>query len=80
MQCMRVDLPDPEGPITAVNSAVTKSTVTPSRAAMVAEPAPYSLRRSIARAAIAVPVAAEGVTGESDMRPLFCGCSALGMT
>ena len=33
MQCIRVDLPDPDGPMTAVNSAATKSMETPSSAA-----------------------------------------------
>ena len=32
MQCIRVDLPDPDGPITAVNFARSKATVTPARA------------------------------------------------
>ena len=33
MQCIRVDLPDPDGPITAVNSPAAKSIETPSSAA-----------------------------------------------
>ncbi len=31
-QCIRVDLPEPEGPMTAVYSPVNRSTVTPSSA------------------------------------------------
>ena len=40
MQCMSVDLPDPDGPITAVNSPAAKSIETPSSAATVASPSP----------------------------------------
>ena len=32
MQCMRVDLPDPDGPITAVNRPPSNSTLTPASA------------------------------------------------
>ena len=32
MQCIRVDLPDPDGPMMAVNSPVSNDTSTPSRA------------------------------------------------
>ena len=32
MQCSSVDLPEPDGPMIAVNRPVAKSTVTPSRA------------------------------------------------
>ena len=35
MQCISVDLPDPDGPITAVNSPAAKSIDTPSSAATV---------------------------------------------
>ena len=40
MQCISVDLPEPDGPITAVNSPAAKSIDTPSRAATVASPSP----------------------------------------
>ena len=39
-QCIRVDLPEPEGPITAVNSPAAISSVTPSRARTCASPLP----------------------------------------
>ncbi len=39
-QCISVDLPEPDGPITAVNSPVYSSTVTSSRAVTVASPVP----------------------------------------
>ena len=39
-QCMRVDLPEPEGPMMAVNSPCIRSTVTPSRARTSASPLP----------------------------------------
>ena len=40
MQCISVDLPDPDGPMMAVNSPATNSTETPSRAATEASPSP----------------------------------------
>jgi hypothetical protein len=40
MQCMRVDLPDPDGPITAVNRPRSNVTFTPSRARTTASPVP----------------------------------------
>jgi len=40
MQCSRVDLPDPDGPITAVNDPAGTSILTPLSAVMVAGPAP----------------------------------------
>ena len=39
-QCMRVDLPDPDGPITAVNSPTGKSRLTPSSARTAVSPLP----------------------------------------
>ena len=39
-QCMSVDLPEPDGPITAVNSPAMMSSVTPSRARTSASPLP----------------------------------------
>ena len=39
-QCIRVDLPDPDGPMIAVNSPLIRSTVTPSRARTSASPLP----------------------------------------
>ena len=39
-QCMRVDLPEPEGPMTAVNSPARMSSETPSRARTSASPSP----------------------------------------
>ena len=38
MQCMSVDLPDPDGPITAVKRARSNSTLTPSSARTTASP------------------------------------------
>ena len=40
MQCIRVDFPDPEGPMTAVNQPRSKVTLTRSRARTAACPAP----------------------------------------
>ena len=39
-QCISVDLPEPDGPITAVNSPVAMSSVTPSSARTSALPLP----------------------------------------
>ena len=39
-QCMRVDLPEPEGPITAVNSPASTSRETPSSARTWGSPVP----------------------------------------
>jgi hypothetical protein len=39
-QCTRVDLPDPEGPMMAVNRPVGRSTVTSSRATTAVSPEP----------------------------------------
>ncbi len=70
MQCIRVDLPEPEGPMIAVNSACRNSTETWSRATTWVSPCPYTLVRSVARAATAVLRTAVGapkgvvVTGE----------------
>ena len=40
MQCMSVDLPEPDGPITAVNRARSMVTLMPSRACTAAWPLP----------------------------------------
>ena len=40
MQCISVDLPDPDGPITAVKRPRSNSTVTPSNARTTAPPLP----------------------------------------
>ena len=50
-QCINVDLPDPDGPMIAVNSPAGKVAVTPSRAVTSVCPVPYTLRSSTAWAA-----------------------------
>jgi len=45
-QCMRVDLPEPDGPMMAVNRAARNSTVTPPSARTAVSPEPYTLTRS----------------------------------
>ena len=57
MQCISVDLPEPDGPMTAVNRPRSKATLTPARACTAACPVPYVLRRSTECAAGAVCVA-----------------------
>jgi hypothetical protein len=54
MQCKSVDLPDPDGPMMAVNAADPNSTETRSRATTTASPVPYRFVNSTARAATAV--------------------------
>ena len=40
MQCMRVDFPDPDGPMMALNWPVANSTLRPSRAFTAVSPWP----------------------------------------
>ena len=40
MQCISVDLPDPDGPMTAVKRPRSKVTFTPAKAWTVASPVP----------------------------------------
>src|SRR6476620_489913 len=49
-QCSSVDLPDPDGPMIAVNCAVPNSTLMPSSARTSASPDPYTLYTLLARA------------------------------
>src|ERR1700694_2892655 len=49
-QCSRVDLPDPDGPMIAVNWLRLKSTLIPFKAVTAASPLPYTLTASTARA------------------------------
>jgi hypothetical protein len=51
-----VDLPEPDGPTTAVDRPAMNSTVTDSSAVTVAAPVPYHLLIPTARAAVAVAV------------------------
>src|ERR1700683_3856386 len=51
MQCIKVDFPEPDGPITAVNRPRSNVTSTPSSARTSASPWPYVLTRPTARAA-----------------------------
>ncbi len=48
---MSVDLPDPDGPMMAVNCAVANAAVTPSSAWTAVSPEPYTLTRSAAATA-----------------------------
>lgn len=56
-QCISVDLPEPEGPITAVYRPRAMSTSTASRASTCVSPEPYAFVRPLARAATAVSLA-----------------------
>ncbi|CAM5481618.1 hypothetical protein SGRI78S_04638 [Streptomyces griseus subsp. griseus] len=50
--CMSVDLPEPEGPMMAVNSPAANSTSTERSAATCASPLPYSFVTPTARATV----------------------------
>src|ERR1035438_7309162 len=50
-QCRRVDLPEPDGPMIALNWPLPNATVIPSSARTMASPFPYSLTASDVRAA-----------------------------
>src|SRR3954447_9311813 len=67
MQCMSVDLPDPEGPMIAVMRPRANSTLTPSNARTCASPSPYTLVRSTA-CAPATP--GSGCTSVTDVLPV----------
>ena len=46
--CIRVDLPEPDGPMIAVSPPAGNSTETPSSAVTAASPSPNTRRRSVA--------------------------------
>ena len=54
-QCIRVDLPEPDGPMIAVKRPAWKLTDTPSRARTSVSPLPYTFTTFTARAAAAGP-------------------------
>ncbi len=60
--CINVDLPDPDGPMIAVNCPRSSSTLTPCSAMTWASPLPYTFHTSTARAATACPVVTVVVT------------------
>src|SRR4051812_29027048 len=60
MQCSRVDLPEPDGPMMAVNSPAGNTTVTPSSARTSVWPLPYTFVASTVRAAAFVAVTVTG--------------------
>jgi hypothetical protein len=66
-QCISVDFPEPDGPITAVNRPRTMSTSTESSASTVVSPEPYALVRPRARAAIP----------SADARPGTCSAAGV---
>src|ERR1700733_8472880 len=72
MQCISVDLPDPDEPITAVKWPRSNSTLTPSRARTATSPAPYVLTRSMARAA--------GESSRSDVVVIAASSELVSMT
>ena len=58
MQCIRVDLPEPEGPMIALKRPVSKATSTPSMARTAFSPSPYTFVAPTVLAA--APMAAAG--------------------
>lgn len=64
-RCMRVDFPEPEGPMIAVYWPRGNRAVTPSRAVTAVPPAPYTLTRSTARAASLVAARVCGAAGRT---------------
>src|SRR5690606_10012190 len=62
-QCMSVDLPEPDGPMMAVNRPASKPTVTASSAITAVGPDPYTLAASTARAARRVRTSVDVAVG-----------------
>ena len=70
--CMSVDLPDPEGPMTAVSSPPATSTETPRRACTAVSPSPYWRVRSWAETTgVAATVRGAAVGVSSTCIPLL---------
>ena len=70
MQCMSVDLPEPDGPMTAVNRPRSKVTVIPARACTAAWPTPYVLVRATECAAGTACVSSVNAADVGSMFPL----------
>src|SRR3954470_5546134 len=66
-QCMNVDLPEPDGPMTAVNRSRSMTTSTASRATTLVSPSPYTLVREEVRAAEDTVAPAADVRGAGSM-------------
>jgi hypothetical protein len=66
---MRVDLPDPDGPMMVVKRPRSKSTFTSFNAVTAVIPRPYTFTACSARAAMAPAVAAVGLTIWAMTRP-----------
>ena len=62
MQCMSVDLPEPDGPMMALKRPVSNATVTWSTATTTLSSAPYTLQASIVLAALVRVAASDGLT------------------
>ena len=65
MQCISVDLPEPDGPMIAVSWPAGMSTVTSSSARTAVSPVPYTLVAASARAAARVGASVSVVMGSS---------------
>src|SRR5690349_19439801 len=62
-KCIRVDLPEPDGPTIAVNSPAGNVTLTLSTAVTVVSPSPYTFTNSSARTAWVVVISASSFCG-----------------
>ena len=62
-QWRRVDFPDPDAPMMAVNWCETKSALIPSRARTAVSPRPYTLTASTVRAAMGTSSGGGGAGG-----------------
>ena len=58
---MNVDLPEPDGPMTATNSFFCMDTVTPRSAATICSPTRYSFTRSVVRISASVMLHGAGM-------------------
>ena len=68
-QCSRVDLPDPDGPMIAVNCPAGNSMLTSSRAVTAVSPVPYTLVACSARTATSVLVCSSVMSRSSASGP-----------
>ena len=75
-QCIRVDLPEPDGPMMAVKPPTANSTSTRSRATTALSPLPYVLVAATARAATAELAAGPPVAGMSRRSVIGTHCAS----
>ena len=79
MQCIRVDLPEPEGPMIAVKRADGNATVTSFKASTSVSPEPYAFVAPSEWAAVSVPVATPAAAPGVVAGPSAAGVEADGV-